>query len=213
MILADLGRQVKELHPGAYQTVDDATLGKAMQRRFPGLYDNFVDKPELNANTIPETPRTLQIQMEQLRDGLRQVVFVARGAKAAIKPELYGAKRHRAPSGDFYFNPKMVKISEIDAAIHNHTLNELLGATHAGYGAPPKEKLQGPVSAVVSRTPEGETIQGALTDAGHQDQTVESAKPVTPVGGSITVEHPAKELVRRIKFHRQAAGKKWPPPR
>lgn len=211
MTTADLGKQVKALHHPAYADLPDHVVGRAMQKRFPGLYA-VVDKPELNANTIPETPRTLQIQMEQLRDGLRRVVFVARGAKAAIKPELYGAKRHRAPSGDFYFNPKLVKISEIDAAIHNHALNELLGATHAGYGAPPKEKLEGPVSAVVSRTPEGETVQGALSDSKHQAQTIEAAKPITPAGGSITVEHPAKELARRIKF-RRAAGKKWPPPK
>lgn len=211
MTISDLGRQVKTLHPGAYDSVDDAALGRAMKARFPGLYDSFRD--DLDAATIPETPRTLRIQMQQLRDGLRRVVFVARGAKARINPEEYGAKRHRAPSGDFYYRPGKVSIKEIDASIHDHSLNELLGATHGGYGAPPKEDLKPPIKAVVSREPSGETVQGALSDVAHVPETVKAAEMITPPGGSVSIEDPAKEIANRIKFRKPKAGQKWPAPK
>lgn len=199
MTISELGRHTKTLHP-SYAHVPDDVLGRALKSRFPGLYDHATDdaKPAaLDSATIPETPKTLLIQLGQLAAGQRRVVFVARGSKLKINPAQYGAQLHRSPAGDFYFNPKLIKRAEIVAALKDHRLNEILGDADLGYGAPPKQDLEPPVEAVVSRDQQGETVQGALTDPPHEQQSIAAANAITPEGGSVTVEDPATELTHR----------------
>lgn len=208
MTHADLGIAVKKLHPGIYDSHPDGVVGRALQRRFPGLYDHAVDDKTgaeqggnrgngVDSATVPEAPKTLRIQLEQLGAGKRRVVFVARGSKLKINPAQYGAQLHRSPAGDFYFNPKLIKRAEIVAALKDHRLNEILGDVDLGYGAPPKQDLTPPVEAVVSRDGQGETVQGALTDPPHEQQSIAAADAVTPEGGTVSVEDPAKELAHR----------------
>jgi hypothetical protein len=99
---------------------------------------------------------------------------------------------------------------DILAAVMDHRLNEILGSTEKGYGAPPKEELKGPVKAVVSRTETGETVQGALTDPAHEKQTIKATQDITPKSGSISVESPALEIANRLIKKRR--GDRWPKP-
>lgn len=214
MTHADLGRQVKSLHPGAYDQHPDHVIGMAMARRFPGVYPvsgGMSAKRNLDSGTIPEAPKTLKLQLDQLAQGIRRVVFVARGAKLTINAAQYGARRLTLPSGDFYYTPA-IKPQEIIAAVKNHELNEILGSATQGYGAPSKQDIQGPPEAVMSRTQDGTTVQGALTDKQHIPQAVSAAHAVTPPGGQVSVEPPANELQNRLSYKRPARGKKWPKP-
>lgn len=198
MTHSELGRAVKKLHPGAYDQHDDMKVGRAMQKRYLDMYGHVTADKGMDSGTVPERPRTLEIQLEQLKQGKRRCVFCARGSKVRINPKDYKAQKHVTPAGTFYFKPKLISRKEIDSALKEHRLNEILGDVNQGYGAPPKQELKPPVSAVVSRTPEGETVQGALTDQEHTPETINAAQAITPQGGSISVEPPQKEIAHRI---------------
>jgi hypothetical protein len=226
---SELGRAVKQLHP-AYAHHADDVIGRAMVRKFPGIYniDDLESSPpktgkngpqlsrtrNLDSGTIPEAPKTLALQMSQLQSGIRRVVFVARGSKAKIDPHQYGVRKMTLPSGEYFYRPDAIKPQEILAAIQNHSLNEILGSKDSGYGSPSKEALQPPVSAVVARSPDGETAHSALTDAGHMGESVRAAESLTPPNGTISAEHPAKELAHRlIAKHKPRAGDRWSKPK
>lgn len=217
MTVAHLGQQVKRLHPNAYQNVPDHIVGRAMKSRFPGMYESFADvqTKNLDANTIPETPRTLQIQLDQLKRGIRRVVFIARGSKVHPNPADFGARKLTLPSGEYYYKPDMIRPQEIIKAVANHELNEILGSATEGYGAPSKQNLQGEPQAVMSKDSTGETVQGALTDPEHEEQAIHAAQDVTPPGGSVSVENPAKEIANRLMAAKKFKGRvngKWPKP-
>lgn len=195
MNLQQLGRQAKALHRKAYGHVDDATLGRALKARFPGLYDHIPD--DLDSNTMPETPGTLKIQLQQMADGLRRCVFVARGSKVRINAADYGAKRLPTPAGDFYYDSKAIKPAEIQAALREHRLAEILGDYQLGYGAPDKTELRGNVQAVVARDAAGETAHSALTDPERQGSAIAAAQRLTPPGGAVSVEPPEREISHR----------------
>lgn len=218
MTIAHLGQQVKRLHPDAYGHVPDHVLGRALQAKHPGLYDHFTDaKPRnLDSGTIPEAPKTLLLQLDQLSQGIRRVVFIARGSKVHPKAADFGAKKLILPSGEYYYKPDMIRPQEIIKAVANHELNEILGSASAGYGAPAKEDLQGEPQAVMSKDSAGETVQGVLTDPAHQQKAIEAAGDITPPGGKVSVEPPENEIANRIaaagKFKGRVNGK-WPNPR
>lgn len=44
--IRELGKRVKQKHPGEYDDLDDADLGKRVKAKFPGEYDDFTDAPE-----------------------------------------------------------------------------------------------------------------------------------------------------------------------
>lgn len=205
MTHSELGRQLKRVHP-QYKNVDDGELGRALIHKFPGFYPDQPD--DLDSGTMPETPRTLAIQIEQLQHGLRRVVFIARGSKTRITPPR-GLKRLTLPSGEFIYDPRAIKPQEIMQAVQEHRLNEILGSVEHGYGAPPKESLQGEPVAVVARDPEGETAHSALTDEAHIPQAAQVAEELKPAGGSVSVEPPQVEVEHRMKH---PAGKRWPKP-
>lgn len=209
MTTAELGRQLKQVHP-EYRDVPDAKLGAALKAKFPGFYDHATD--DLDSSSTPETPRTLAIQLEQLQDGARRVVFVARGSKDKINAADYGMKRITLPPGDFIYDPKAIKPREIIAAVNNHELADILGSATKGYGAPDKTELQGDPMAVVARDADGETANSALTDPEHLEQTIEAAGDVTPQGGAISVEPPHVELEHRTSLGKKRRGHKWPKP-
>lgn len=217
MTVAHLGQQVKRLHPQAYQSVSDHVVGRAMKSRFPKVYDHFTDvlPKDMDTNTIPETPRTLSIQLDQLKQGIRRVVFIARGSKVHPNPADFGARKLTLPSGEYYYKQDMIRPQEIIKAVANHELNEILGSATEGYGAPSKQNLQGEPQAVMSKDGDGTVVQGALTDPEHEEQAIHAAQDVTPPGGSVSVEHPAKEIANRLMAAKKFKGRvngKWPKP-
>lgn len=233
MTVAHLGQQVKRLHPQAYQSVSDHVVGRAMKSRFPGMYEDFADSvspsesgtsakdsrkiPErfpkdIDANTIPETPKTLSIQLDQLKQGIRRVVFIARGSKVHPNPADFGARKLTLPSGEYYYKPDMIRPQEIIKAVANHELNEILGSATEGYGAKSKDDLSGPISAVVSRDGQGNTVHSALADEASSKSAITVANELKPPGGSVSVEHPAKEIANRLMAARKNRGARWPKP-
>lgn len=204
MTTADLGRQLKAIHHPHYADVPNHQLGLALKSKYPGIYDHIPDG-NLDDNTTPETPKTLQIQLDQLAQGLRRVVMVARGSKLKIDPKEYGARKVLLPPGEFIYDPSAINANEIIAAVRDHTLEQILGTTDKGYGTPDKEDLQGEPMAVVARDQDGETAHSALTDKDHADTAIAAAHDLMPQGGQVTVEPPHLEITHRVR-----AGDKWP---
>jgi hypothetical protein len=199
MTHAELGRQIKQLHPGAYDQHPDELIGRAVQAKFSPLYDSVTPDKKQDADkaTIPEIPRTLRLQLAQLAEGKRKAVFIPKGSKVKVNPAAYKAVLHRTPAGDVFFNPKLTTHAKIDLAFKNHELNELLGDTQIGYGAPAKQDLQGPVSAAMARGPDGTVAHGALTDRQNQATALQAAQNLTPPGGRAGIEDPQAVLNER----------------
>jgi hypothetical protein len=198
MTHAELGAHIKALHPQAYGRHPDELVGRAVQKKFAPLYDDVkTSGKDPDSGTVPELPRTLRIQLTQLAEGKRKAVFIPKGSKVKVNPAQYKAVLHRTAAGDVFFNPKLTSHAKIDAAFKNHELNELLGDAQAGYGAPPKQDLQPPVSAVVSRAPDGTVAHGALTDPAHKGTALAVAQHLTPPGGHASVESPDAVVAER----------------
>ena len=226
--VSDLGRQLKLVHP-EYKNVPDAELGRRLKAKHPGFYDHATEELEsppqktdqngsqlskMDGNTVPETPKTLQIQIDQLQQGLRRVVFIARGAKTRIAPP-DGMRKLTLPSGEYIYDPAHIKPQEILAAIQDHSLNEILGTADSGYGTPAKQDLQEPTTAVVARDADGETSHSALTDEAHAPEAAAAAEELKPEDGSVTFEPPHIELEHRQTVapkKKIKAGQRWPKP-
>lgn len=147
--------------------------------------------------TVPERPETLAAQMEQLVDGVRDVVMFPRGSDLMPRPK--GMKSYTDEHRNtFIFNPEKTSQQEIDAAIQNNALPDLLGAADGGMGAPDKSELPADAVAVVAHDPKGATVQATATDKAHIRKTVRQTAKVTPKGGKVSVEPPQKEIRRRL---------------
>jgi hypothetical protein len=221
-----LGRQLKQIH-SEYRDVPDAKLGAALKAKFPEFYGHATDEPDiiggkqgenreriggsrsdLDSATVPETGGTIRLQMQQLAEGLRRVVFIARGSKTKVNPADYGIRKLTLPSGTYLYDPHTIKPQEIMQAVMNDGLADILGSATKGYGAPSKQDLQGQPQAVVARDGTGETSNSALTDQEHMPEAVEAAEELTPAGGSISVEDPSVEIEHRLK--KKPRGDRWP---
>lgn len=219
MTTSDIGRNLKSMHPGHYDDIDDARLGRAMKAKHPGFFDHIAEPDEIEAGnssgrlnaksissgtcdmdkgTVPETPKTLALQLGQLQGGIRRVVFIARGSKVKVNPADYGARKLLLPPGEFIYDPKAIKPKEIIAAVKNHELSEILGAADGGYGTVDKSELRGPVQAVVARDEDGETVNSALTDQEHEGAAIAQAGKLTPDGGAVSLEDPGREISHRM---------------
>ena len=215
MTVTDLGNHVRKLHPTSYSHIPPHVLGRALKAKHPDLYSDVADvKPKnMDAGTIPELPKTLMLQLGQLKDGIRRCVFVARGSKIHPNAKDFDARKLTLPSGEYYYRPEMIKPQEIIAAVRNHELNEILGSAQSGYGSASKEELQGPVKSVMAKDSDGETIQGVLSDPEHEDSAIAAAHEVTPAGGTVSVEPPENEIKKRLQYRRPGAGGRWPAPK
>jgi broad specificity phosphatase PhoE len=148
--------------------------------------------------TMPEKQETMQAQMGQLVSGIRKAVMFARGTNVLPRPK--GMKSYQDGAGNTYiYNPQLISQPQIDDAISSNKLPSILGPADGGMGVPDKTKLAGPRAAVVGRGPDGQTTQSTLADVGNVDGAVAQTAKVTPVGGKVSVEHPAKEIAARTK--------------
>lgn len=147
--------------------------------------------------TVPEERGTLKEQLAQLADGTRRVVMFPRGTNLMRRPD--GMKNYQDADGNTYtYNPALASVRDIDAAIESNSLPDLLGATDGGMGVPDKSNLGDAVN-VVPKAKNGTAVQSAAADGKSLKRAVEQAKKVTPKGGRVEVEDPAKEIQRRLK--------------
>jgi hypothetical protein len=150
--------------------------------------------------TVPETPSTLSIQLDQLKSGQRRAVMIPEGAEANLPPDTAsgGLSTVDIPgSGKFVYDPAKMSPEGIQEAVAANRLPEILGPADGGMGAPDKTELQGEPVAVVGRDEQGNTAQGSLTDEARLPETIQQTEKVTPPGGEVSVESPAVEMANR----------------
>jgi hypothetical protein len=155
-------------------------------------------------STVPETTSTTQAQIGQLASGDRRAVMFPKGTPLQKRPA--GMKSYQDADGNTYvYNPKLTSQPQIDAAISENRLPELLGATEGGMGAPDKTALAGKPVAVVGRTPEGVTTQATAADKASLPEAVRQTEKLTPPEGTVSVEPPQVEIAKRT----EQASKPW----
>jgi broad specificity phosphatase PhoE/2'-5' RNA ligase len=154
--------------------------------------------PTAAAATVPEAPGTMQAQVEQLRSGARRAVMFPKGTALTRRPK--GMKVYQDSFGNtFYYNPALANVQSIDQAVAQNRLNELLGATDGGTGAPDKTQLDDSTTvAVTAKDASGETVQSTVTDQAHLPETIAQTQKLTPEGGSVEVEPPEHEIAHRL---------------
>lgn len=110
--------------------------------------------------TIHEPYKTLELQVEALKDGTNPIVFFPIGTPAIPKLP-YGAKRAMKDSGIFYYNSSLISEDMIDQAIRKNLVYLLLG-----FVQDKKEAIKGgcPI-AVVARDLDGNEIKTAVVDS------------------------------------------------
>jgi N12 class adenine-specific DNA methylase len=145
-----------------------------------------------NAGTVPETPQTINEQMKWLVEGKRKAVMITHGEEVPVLPK--GMAITGTPAGLFIFDPKQTNPAEINAAVMNNTIGDLLG-----YGTPAKPAPGTPAAAVVVRGPDGTEKQGVKTDAQNLPKVVDAAKKVAGPGDTVTIEPEQKVIDERNK--------------
>jgi hypothetical protein len=149
-------------------------------------------------STVPEKPEALKTQLQQLADGQRKVVMFPHGTPLMKRPKGF-MEYTDADRNAYIFNPQLTSQPEIDRAIESNSLPDLLGPVDGGMGVPDKSALRGEVVNVAAKQPGGATVQSAATDRLHMPQAIQQAQKITPPGGNVAVEDPAKEVRQRMK--------------
>ena len=150
--------------------------------------------------TVPESPETIKIQIQQLKDGIRNVVMFPKGTEVPGKARDIGMRDITTGGQRFWHNPAKIKAGDIAAAVKKNELPKILG--NDGYGAPDKSKLEGPTVAVVSETKQAVPIQDILADKPTLPKAVKAAERLTPPGGAVKVKPPAEVIAKRVDPNR-----------
>ena len=148
--------------------------------------------------TVPEKPATMAIQVHQLEQGLRRVVYFPKGTPLMKRPKM--AKALETPEGMFFYDPKTITSGDILRAQEADRLNEILGAADGGMGPQSKDDVErsgDPAVAVVGKSAHGTVAQGTLATRAGIPLTVQQVSKVTPKGGKVSVESPAKTIADR----------------
>lgn len=201
----DLGAAIKGKHPGKFDDIDHAELGRAAKRQFtytgPPHPAPAQPKTPVKAGSVattPEKPNTIKIQLDQLKQGIRKVVMFPRRTPVPYSARQFHANRMDTAIGTFFFNPHMITSHQIREAIAADQLPLILGDAQIGYGAPSKQDLTPPVAAVVSRDARGIPVQDVATDQKHIEQTKIASRAVTPPGGTVATESPDSVIDERL---------------
>jgi hypothetical protein len=138
--------------------------------------------------SVPERPETLAAQMAWLAEGKRKAVLVPPGSPLPVIPD--GVRAHPTRAGLFLYAPAAVSEAEVDAAVAEDRIGDLLG-----YCIPAKPSR--PTAVVVVRGRNGEEKQAVVTDKAHLRRVKLSARALAGVTDRVCVEPPESVLTGR----------------
>lgn len=195
----NLGQAIKNRHPGKFDDIPHADLGRAAKQQFQHTGPPHPAQPKAAAvATTPEKPNTLKLQLDQLKQGIRKVVMFPRRTLVPYSARQFHANRMDTAVGTFFFNPHLITAEQIREVIAADQLPSILGDAQLGYGAPSKQNLKPPVMAVVARDAHGSPVRDVATDRQHVAQTKQAAQAVTPPGGTVDTESPDSVIDQRL---------------
>ena len=145
--------------------------------------------------SAPERPQTLALQMQQLANGKRAAVFVARGSKLGNIPEDMDVINTR--EGDIYFNPELISEEEVTEAATSGRLNELLDYVQSKPEAIEESLEQGETPrVVVSRDADGIEQDAAAVSPDRVEEQAEIFADRANDGSTISEEDLDSPVVR-----------------
>jgi hypothetical protein len=145
--------------------------------------------------SAPERPQTLALQMQQLANGKRAAVFVAKGSKLGNIPEDMDVINTR--EGDIYFNPELISGEEVTEAATSGRLNELLDYVQSKPEAIEESLEQGETPrVVVSRDADGIEQDAAAVSPDRVEEQAEIFADRANDGSTITEEDLNSPVVR-----------------
>jgi hypothetical protein len=144
---------------------------------------------------VPETPETLAIQRQELKDGKRDVM-VYKGGLGPQPPAGMSSMRHGIDT--YHYNPDAHSENSIRGAIANDTIGQ-----HLRLGDTTKNEAMADAAAghtpmaIVERTPEGHEVRAAAgtrkTAKGQFEHFVDTKEPQNRV----KLENPLKTIAKR----------------
>lgn len=145
--------------------------------------------------SAPERPQTLALQMQQLANGKRAAVFVAKGSKLGNIPEDMDVINTR--EGDIYFNPELISGEEVTEAATSGRLNELLDYVQSKPEAIEESLEQGETPrVVVSRDADGIEQDAAAVSPDRVEEQAEIFADRANDGSTISEEDLNSPVVR-----------------
>jgi hypothetical protein len=124
----------------------------------------------MTESTLPESPDTLEAQLQWLVDDKRAAVLITPGA---VLPDLpIGIELMATEIGVFVFNPDRINPRLIRAAINDNEVGLLLG-----YGVP--NKPERPTSTITIRSAAGREKQSVMVDGATRAAAFQAANVLT----------------------------------
>ena len=155
---------------------------------FPG--DGLMDVEPGTPTTVPERPETIKAQLDELKAGKRPAVLVTPGAKSAVPPK--GMKALRTKAGRFIYDPEQLTTEQIQAAVREDRIGDVLG-----YGIANKPAPEDAVGVVTVRDADGVEKRAVVTDAANLESVVAEAQNVSGPSDTVSIEHPKRVLSGR----------------
>ena len=148
---------------------------------------------EDHGKTVPESPRTLELQRQMLMQGKRKAMLYTPGTP--IPPPIQGIMGVRTPQGVIHYNPSLISHEEVVHASQNNRLNELLGLGPYSKDDVAEKVMGGePLLAVVSRDQNGHEAVSAAGTPSTANEQIASLHEHAPEGGSVGIE-PFEQVV------------------
>lgn len=159
--------------------------------------------PTAATPTAPESAETLNLQLQQMSQGVRKAVMIPKSnldqGFVPADPLPAGVSMTADAFGNRYYYDRQQGITkaQVHAAVQGNKLPELLGGP-VGMGAPDKSAIDPATAIVVKATaPTGAEVQSTATTPEMLEQTVAATEPVVPEGGSVQVVPPVQAIAER----------------
>lgn len=186
--------------PNAYRQInwiafDPQQIKSAIGNK--GTFDpqnpNMMFRPgELNQNTLPERPETIQAQLAMLQNGTKNALLIPQGSDD-LKDKPKGFTRVVTKAGIFYMNPERVKRVDVLKAVKEDRIGDILGY---GISRKPTKNL---VGAVTVRDQNGIEKHAVATDQENLQNVIKAAKRVQSAGDVLSLENPEQVINERLR--------------
>lgn len=154
--------------------------------------------PTAALSTTPESPATIDMQLQQLGRGIRKVVMLPKGTPAPMRYPPRVAITSDGLGNLYCYRQDLIKKGAIHSAAKRNKLPEILGSTQLGLGAPDKAALPPDAPVVTAHAPSGIELQSTATSPEVLPLTIAATQAVTPPGGRVSIGRAQQVLRGRL---------------
>jgi hypothetical protein len=154
------------------------------------------------AAQMPERPETIGAQLDWLTTGKRKAVLLTSGAEMPALPA--GAEIHPTDAGTFIFDPDRTSPAELDRAVAENKIGDVLD-----YGIADKPAPDQALGAVTIRGADGIEKQAVVTDRANLKSVLAKAKAIAGPEDTVQIETP-EQVIRGRQANPTAAPSELP---